>query len=51
MIFTPGDIIYSSTKLLKISEPKIENYKVLDLMQNNKITFNTLRKLSENLKN
>ena len=26
MIFTPGDIVYSSTKLLSLSQPKIENY-------------------------
>ena len=50
MIFTPGDIIYSSTKLLKISEPKIENYKILDLMQSNKITFSILRETLKKFK-
>ena len=43
MIFTPGDIVYSSTKLLNLSEPKIDNYKLLDLMHRNKITFKVLR--------
>ena len=43
MIFTPGDIVYSSTKLLKLSEPKIDNYKILDLMQRNKVSFNNLK--------
>ena len=42
MIFTPGDIVYSSTKLLSLAEPKIDNYKILDLMQRHKITFNSL---------
>ena len=27
IIFTPGDIVYSSTKLLNLSQPKIDNYK------------------------
>ena len=31
MIFTPGDIVYSSTKLLNLSEPKIDNDKLTDL--------------------
>ena len=35
MIFTPGDIIYSSTKLLNLSQPKIDNYKLNNLMENN----------------
>lgn len=43
MIFTPGDVIYSSTKLLNLSQPKIENYKLLDLMKRNNITFNYLK--------
>ena len=42
MIFTPGDIVYSSTNLLKLSEPKIDNYKILDLMENNNISFEKL---------
>jgi rfaE bifunctional protein kinase chain/domain/rfaE bifunctional protein nucleotidyltransferase chain/domain len=44
MIFTPGDIVYSSTSLLKLSEPKIENYKILDLMEKNDISFEKLIK-------
>tara|TARA_S200000501_G_scaffold359281_1_gene384998 strand:- start:269 stop:1822 length:1554 start_codon:yes stop_codon:yes gene_type:complete len=43
MIFTPGDIVYSSTKLLNIAEPKIDNYKILDLMQRHKVTFSSLK--------
>ena len=43
MIFSPGDIVYSSTKLLNLAEPKIDNYKILDLMQRYKITFSSLK--------
>lgn len=43
MIFSPGDIVYSSTKLLNLAEPKIDNYKILDLMQRHRITFSSLK--------
>ena len=51
MIFTPGDIVYSSTKLLSLSQPKISNEKLFDLMDRNKITFDTLKKELKKLKN
>ena len=51
MIFTPGDVIYSSTNLLKLSQPKIESYKILDLMEKNKISFNSLIKAMSQFKN
>ena len=51
MIFTPGDVIYSSTKLLNLSQPKIEIYKLVDLMKRNKINFNILRKTLKLFKN
>tara|TARA_E500000178_G_scaffold356708_1_gene437688 strand:+ start:4686 stop:6224 length:1539 start_codon:yes stop_codon:yes gene_type:complete len=51
MIFTPGDIVYSSTSLLKLSEPKIENYKILDLMEGNNISFEKLFKDLSKFKN
>jgi rfaE bifunctional protein kinase chain/domain/rfaE bifunctional protein nucleotidyltransferase chain/domain len=50
MIFTPGDIVYSSTALLNLSEPNIENLKLIDLMNKNKITFKDLRKSLEKIK-
>ena len=50
MIFTPGDIVYSSTKLLNLSEPKIDNDKLLDVMLRSKITFNILRETLKNFK-
>ena len=51
MIFTPGDIIYSSTELLNLSEPKIDNYKLINLMQRNKITFDILRETLRKIRN
>ena len=43
IIFTPGDVVYSSTKILNIAQPEISNFKLLDLMKRNKITFKSLR--------
>jgi len=51
MIFTPGDVVYSSTKILNLSQPKIENDKLIDLMSRNQISFNTLRNVLKKLKN
>ena len=50
MIFTPGDVVYSSTKLLNLSQPKIDNYKILDLIERNKISFNSLRETLKKIK-
>ncbi len=50
MIFTPGDIVYSSTALLNLSEPKIELYKLANLLNENKISYNDLRKSLEKIK-
>ena len=51
MIFTPGDIIYSSTNLLKYHSPQINNEKLLSLMFENKITFKYLKEVINNFKN
>jgi len=51
MIFTPGDIVYSSTQLLNLSQPKIDNFKLINLMKTNKITFQNLKDSLKNLKN
>ena len=45
MIFTPGDIVYSSTKLLDYSLPNIHLEKLAVLMKKNKISFDFLRKI------
>ena len=50
MIFTPGDVVYSSTKLLNLSQPKIANEKLIDLMKTNKISFDLLKDTLKKLK-
>jgi len=49
MIYTPGDVVYSSSKLLNLSLPKIQIEKLLWLMKNNNISFSSLRTTLENL--
>jgi rfaE bifunctional protein kinase chain/domain len=43
MIFTPGDIVYSSTALLELAPPNLAADKLLLLMQSEGITFRDLR--------
>jgi cytidyltransferase-like protein len=43
MIFTPGDIVYSSSRLLDLAPPEIRYDKLLMLMEREGITFATLR--------
>ena len=43
MIFTPGDVVYSSTKLISQSLPKIQTEKLLLLMESHGVTFDSLR--------
>ena len=43
MIFTPGDVVYSSTKFLSLAIPQVQLEKLLLLMQNNEISFESLR--------
>ena len=42
MIFTPGDIVYSSSKFLNYTEPNLDLDKLLLLMHNNSIKFEDL---------
>lgn len=51
MIFSPGDIVFSSSKFLSMHLPKIENEKLIMLMNKNKISFNYLRKIINDLNN
>ncbi len=44
MIFTPGDIVYSSSKFLNYNLPKLNIEKLLLLMEQNSMTFDTLKK-------
>ena len=51
MLFTPGDIIYSSSTLIKIAEPKLEIEKLISLMEMNNFSFKDLKITIKNLKN
>ena len=51
MIFTPGDVVYSSSKFLKLSVPQIQLEKLLFLMQHNEISFESLRDTVQKLSN
>ena len=51
MIFTPGDVVYSSSKFLDLSLPQVQLEKLLILMQHNDITFATLKETLKKLFN
>ena len=51
MIYTPGDVVFSSSKFLKLSLPQVQIEKLLLLMQHNEITFDTLRAALQKLEN
>jgi len=50
MIFTPGDIVYSSTKLIDLAPPTIKIEKLLTFMEAEKLTFDSLRDCLDRLK-
>jgi rfaE bifunctional protein kinase chain/domain len=49
VIFTPGDIVYSSTKLIDLAPPSIKNEKLLTVMDSEGLTFGSLRSALEKL--
>ncbi len=51
MIFTPGDVVYSSSKFLNLALPKVQMEKLLHLMEYNEITFDMLRQTLKKLSN
>lgn len=51
MIFTPGDVVYSSSKFINLTMPKIQIEKLLSLMDTEGLSFNDLRDALTNLKN
>lgn len=51
MIFTPGDVIYSSTKLLDTHLPKLQIEKLISLMKQFGITFDNLRETINKFQN
>lgn len=44
IIFTPGDIVYSSSALINLGPPDIEIEKLMTLMEREEISFDDLRK-------
>ena len=44
MIFTPGDVVYSSSNFLEQTLPEIKWEKLLLLMKNNKFSFEDVKK-------
>src|SRR6185369_4409079 len=49
LIFTPGDVVYSSSSLINLAPPSIKNEKLLTFMDSEKLTFASLRKALEGL--
>ena len=43
MIFTPGDVVFSSSKFIESCSPKLSTEKLAALMESESITFNHLR--------
>jgi len=43
VIFTPGDIVYSSSRLINLAPPAIRTEKLLAFMETEKLTFDSLR--------
>lgn len=50
LIFTPGDIVYSSTTLIDLAPPAIKIEKLLWFMESEKLTFDSLRDCLDRLK-
>ena len=50
MIFTPGDVLYSSSKFINLARPKIQVEKLLSLMNTEGVTFSDLRDALTTLK-
>ena len=48
MLFSPGDIIYSSTKIQNINKPNLSMDRLRAIMESEKISFNLLRKTVKN---
>jgi rfaE bifunctional protein kinase chain/domain len=51
MIFTPGDVVYSSSKFIEMSAPDIQMEKLLAIMHSHKIEFSDLRSTLEKMGN
>jgi bifunctional ADP-heptose synthase (sugar kinase/adenylyltransferase) len=45
MIFTPGDVVYSSSRFIEMAPPNLQYEKLLLLMETNGVTFERLREV------
>jgi rfaE bifunctional protein nucleotidyltransferase chain/domain len=50
MVFTPGDVVFSSSRLIDISRPPIRMEKLLSLMYSEDLTFDRLREVISSLR-
>ena len=50
MIFTPGDIVYSSSRLIELAAPNIQMEKLLTLLHTHNLGFTDLRETLEKMK-
>jgi len=50
VIFSPGDIVYSSSRLINLAPPQIKFEKLLSLMDRESITFDDLRNTLDRMK-
>ncbi len=50
IMFTPGDIVYSSTQLINLSRPQIEAYKLEDLIKKEKIKLHDFKSIIKKFK-
>lgn len=49
IVFTPGDIVYSSSKLIELQPPRMAIDKLLNVMESEGVDFGDLRKAVRNL--
>jgi rfaE bifunctional protein kinase chain/domain len=50
LIFTPGDVVYSSSAFIKMEAPDVRHANLQIVMERNNITFDKLRSVLESLK-
>src|SRR5262245_15603798 len=50
LIFTPGDIVYSSSALIRQDEPDVRHANLQILMERNSIDFNILRRVLDDMR-
>ena len=51
VLFTPGDVVYSSSKILEKNLPNLKYEKLINLFKINDITFNEIYELLKKIKN